>query len=305
MTSLKKTEETDRDIYFEVGSGLNWDDFVKFCVKNRYYGAENMSLIPGNVGATAVQNAGAYGTEAKNLIVKVFAYDIKEKKKIELSNADCEFEYRNSVFKKPGFKNRILITSIVYKLSKVSKYTSKMKSYSGGVLSRHWKYWKDFSKHLIKSIRLKKGNRSFLDYRFLKNLLEDSGLLPLRVKRKIVIRTRTSKLPDIQTLGNVGSFFKNPIITQKKASELLQEYPDVILFPYLPGLEKVSAAWLIDKCGWSGRKVGDAGTLKHLPLTIVNYGNATSKDILNLADKVENAVLEKFDVVLEKEVVIV
>ena len=302
---IKKIEENDQYVHFQVGSGLNWDNFVKFCVKNKYYGAENMSLIPGNVGATAVQNAGAYGTEAKKLIVKVFAYDLKERKKIELSNAECEFEYRNSVFKKPGFKNRILITSIVYKLSKVSKYTTKMNSYTGGLLSRHWKYWMEFIEHLIKSIRVKKGKRSLLDYRFLKNLLEDSGLLPLRLKRKIVIRTRTSKLPDIEKLGNVGSFFKNPVITQEKAKELLQQYPDVILFPYLPGQEKVSAAWLIDRCGWSGRKVGDAGTLKHLPLTIVNYGNATSKDILELADKVEKAVLDKFDVVLEKEVVFI
>lgn len=304
---IKKLEETSDNIYLEVGSGLNWDDFVQFCVKNKYYGAENMSLIPGNIGATAVQNAGAYGTEAKDLIVSVKAYDLYKKKEIELDNSECNFEYRNSIFKTDLFKNRILITSIIYRLSKISKYQSKMKTYEGNFFQRHFHYWTDFIGHLFRSINLnKKGSKkSYLDYRFLKNLLEESGLLPLSVKRRIVIRTRTAKLPDIDKLGNVGSFFKNPIISMEKANSLKEQYSDVILFPYLENRMKVSAAWLIDECGWSGEKIGDAGTLKHLPLTIVNYGNATSEDILTLAQKIETAVLSKFDVILEKEVVIV
>lgn len=304
---IKKLVETPQEIYLEVGSGLNWDEFVQFCVKNKYYGAENMSLIPGNIGATAVQNAGAYGTEAKDLIVSVKVYDLHEKKEIELDNNECNFEYRNSIFKTDSFKNRILITSIVYRLSKVSKYQIKMDMYYGNVLKKHFCFWKDFIAHLFSSINLNRGGgrRSFFDYRFLKNLLEDSGLLPLAVKRRIVIKTRTSKLPDIEKLGNVGSFFKNPIISIEKANSLKNQYQDVMLFPYLEDSMKVSAAWLINGCGWSGKMVGDAGSLKHLPLTIVNYGNATSKDILTLAEKIEAAVLLKYDVVLEKEVVII
>ncbi|QWX83706.1 UDP-N-acetylmuramate dehydrogenase [Cellulophaga sp. HaHaR_3_176] len=303
---IKTIKETNDDIFLEVGSGINWDYFVTFCVKKKYYGAENMSLIPGNVGATAVQNAGAYGTEAKDLIITVKAYDLHEKKEVTLSNEECNFEYRNSIFKTENYKNRILITSIVYKLSKKSKYDLKMNSYSGNYISKRFKYWKEFFTHLRKSVNLKSvRDKKLLDYRFLKNLLEDSGLLPLSIKRRIVIKTRTSKLPDINELGNVGSFFKNPIISIDKANQLKEAYPDVILFPYLEDKMKVSAAWLIDKCGWSGKRIGGAGTLKHLPLTIVNYGNATSEDIITLAAKIEESVLLTFDVIIEKEVVLI
>ncbi len=303
---ITKIKETKNDIYFEVGSGVNWDDFVKFCVKNKHYGAENMSLIPGNVGATAVQNAGAYGTEAKDLIVTVNTFDLYKREEIVLTNEECLFEYRNSIFKTDEYKNRIIITSIVYKLSKVSKYRSKINSFKGNYFTKRYRYWKEFFGHLRRSVNMKAiWERKLLDYRFLKNLLEDSGLLPLSVKRKIVIRTRTSKLPDINKLGNVGSFFKNPIISIEKADQLKKDYPDVVLFPYLEDKMKVSAGWLIDKCGWSGKRVGDAGTLKHLPLTIVNYGSATSEDIITLAVKIEDAVLSTFGVVIEKEVVVV
>lgn len=303
---IKKIEENNDEIFLEVGSGVNWDTFVKYCVKNRYYGAENMSLIPGNVGATAVQNAGAYGTEAKDLIMYVKVFDLYENKEMILNNIDCKFEYRNSIFKTDSYKNRILITSIVYKLSKISKYRAKINSYKGNRFKKQYFFWRDFIYHLSRSVNIKSiGKKSVLDYRFLKNLLEDSGLLSLELKRRIVIKTRTSKLPDIKKLGNVGSFFKNPIITLEKSQKLKQDYPNVILFPYVEGYMKVSAAWLIDQCGLSGERIGDAATLKHLPLTIVNYGEATSNDILNLADKIEKRVLSKFDVVLEKEVVIV
>lgn len=307
ISYIKTVNETETEIFLEAGSGLNWDEFVQFCVKNKYYGAENMSLIPGNIGATAVQNAGAYGTEAKDLIVTVKVYDLFKKQEIELTNSECNFEYRNSIFKSNDFKDKILITSIVYRLSKISKFQAKLLTYQGSLLKRHFYFWKDFIGHFFSSINLnrKSGRKSFLDYRFLKNLLEDSGLLPLAVKRKIVIKTRTSKLPDINKLGNVGSFFKNPIISLEKANNLKNEYPDVILFPYLVGEMKVSAAWLIHGCGWSGKTHGDAGSLEHLPLTIVNYGNATSYDILTLAKNIEEAVLLKYDIVLEKEVVIV
>lgn len=301
---IRKIDESNREILFEVGSGVIWDDFVKFAVQKGYYGCENMSLIPGNIGATAVQNAGAYGTESKDLIVSVMAYDLYEKKELVLSNEDCKFEYRNSIFKTENFKNRILITSIIYKLSKISKYRAKLDSYSGNALQKQYRYWKDFIGHLAKSIRSGRNRKkSFLDYRILKNLLEDSGLLPLWLKRRIVIRTRTSKLPDIAILGNVGSFFKNPIIPASKAESLKKKYPDIVLFPYTPGYIKVSAAWLIDKCGWSGKRIGGASTLKHLPLTIVNHGDATSEDIIALAKGIEMAVETKFGVVIEKEVV--
>ena len=303
---INMVKETTKDVYIEVGSGVNWDDFVKFSVKNKFYGAENMSLIPGNVGATAVQNAGAYGTEAKDLIVNVKAYDLYEKKEIILSNKECNFAYRNSIFKTESYKNRIIITSIIYKLSKVSKYQARLDSLKGSYFTKRLKYWKEFLNHLRRSVSMKAlREKKLLDYRFLKNLLEDSGLIPLSVKRKIVIKTRTSKLPDINKLGNVGSFFKNPIISIEKANQLKRDYKDVVLFPYLDGKMKVSAGWLIDKCGWSGKRVGDAGTLEHLPLTIVNYGNATSEDILNLASKIENNVFSTFDVKIEKEVVVV
>ena len=303
---IKQVEETENHIWFEVGAGVNWDDFVQYTVKNKYYGAENMSLIPGNVGATAVQNAGAYGTEAKDLIVSLKAYDLYEKKEILLMNEDCCFEYRNSIFKTKDYKNRILITSIIYKLSKISKYKETLNSIKGNFIMKRYKFWKEFMTHLCKTIKIKSiKEKKILDYRNLKNLMEDSGLLPLSLKRKIVIKTRTSKLPDINKLGNVGSFFKNPIISMDKANQLKRKYPDIVLFPYLEDKMKVSAGWLIDKCGWGGKRVGDAGTLQHLPLTIVNYGNATSEDIITLATKIEDEVFNMFDVKIEKEVVVV
>ena len=263
---IKITNETDDFVEIEVKSGENWEDFIGFCVKNRFFGVENLAGIPGKVGSCPVQNIGAYGVEVKEVIKEVHTREIATGKALVFSNEDCKFGYRNSIFKNEK-KNKLLITSVVFQLSKIENY--------------------NFS------------------YKALKDELETYPNVNLSLVREKICEIRNRKLPDIEQIGSVGSFFKNPVIFKENFEKLQQNYPQLIHFEENESHIKLAAAQLIELSGWKGYREGDAGVYPEQPLVLVNYGNATGQDIKNLAEKIRNSVLENFEVRLEYEVNIV
>ncbi len=264
--SIKIVEENADHVLIEAGSGKVWDEFVNFCVSNDYYGVENLSLIPGSVGAAPVQNIGAYGIEARNVIVKVNGLFLDSGKMFSLTNSECRFGYRNSIFK-TELKNRVLITSVVFRLSK---------------------------------------NRQFnLDYGHLNEKVKEYGETTLANIRKAVICIRNSKLPDPAKTGNAGSFFKNPEIPASLYQNLKLRFPDMPGYFLSNESVKIPAGWLIDRAGWKGKREGDAGVHHDQALVLVNYGNAEGKEILHLAAEIEKDIKSKFGITLEKEVIVV
>ena len=257
-------KETKKNIYIKFGAGENWDKSVEFCVKNKWYGIENLSLIPGSVGAAPIQNIGAYGTEIKDYIYEVSGINLSNGKSQIYENKLCNFSYRNSIFK-GKLKNIFFITHVTIKLSKSKKLN----------LSYH---------EVKKYFRNKKSNEITID----------------NVRKKI-IEIRESKLPDPKKLGNCGSFFKNPQVDFYFFNNLKNKYPDIIGFKNSNGM-KISAAWLIEKCGWKGYKKNNIGVYKNHALVLVNYGSDNGKKIFKLSEKIKDSVNEKFNVILEKEV---
>ncbi len=248
------------------GSGINWDTFVEWTVENGFGGLENLSLIPGNVGAAPVQNIGAYGVEVKETIEKVRAISVKDGTAIEFSNSDCRFGYRNSIFK-GELKGRYFITRVFFRLT---------------------------SKPILK-----------LDYGSLYDEIKKLGKPDLKTVRESVIKIRRSKLPDPSILGNAGSFFKNPLVTPSIASHLSKLHPAMPVYDDTTGGKKLSAGWLIEQCGWKGRRIGNAGIHDMQALVLVNYGNATGEDIYNLSESIRNSVRQKFGIELEREIEII
>ncbi|MBE50015.1 MAG: UDP-N-acetylenolpyruvoylglucosamine reductase, partial [Flammeovirgaceae bacterium] len=228
-------KETKKNIYIKFGAGENWDKSVEFCVKNKWYGIENLSLIPGSVGAAPIQNIGAYGTEIKDYIYEVSGINLSNGKSQIYENKLCNFSYRNSIFK-GKLKNIFFITHVTIKLSKSKKLNL---SYN----------------EVKKYFRNKKSNEITID----------------NVRKKI-IEIRESKLPDPKKLGNCGSFFKNPLVDFYFFNNLKNKYPDIIGFKNSNGM-KISAAWLIEKCGWKGYKKDNIGVYKNHALVLVNYGS--------------------------------
>ncbi len=254
-----------------VGAGENWDAFVAYAVSHGLYGIENLSLIPGTVGAAPVQNIGAYGVEIKDTIQWVEVFDAQENMIKKFTNQECEFEYRDSVFKKVEYK-KYIITRVCFLLKK------------NGVVRA--------------------------DYKDIANYIESHALniseLSLKLMREIVIDIRTNKLPDVKAVGTAGSFFKNPIISQEKYNELKIKYQDMPSFPAANNNVKIPAAWLLDKlCGFKGYRDGDVGVYQNQALVLVNFGNASAQDILSLAEKMIACVKEKTGIELEKEVQII
>lgn len=248
------------------GAGVNWDKLVEWSVNNGYGGLENLSLIPGMVGATPVQNIGAYGVEVKDIVEKVRTVSIKDGSITEFSNNDCLFEYRNSIFKSE-IKGKYLITRVYYKLT---------------------------TRPLLKP-----------DYASLNDEIEKLGKATLKNVRQAVINIRRSKLPDPEITGNAGSFFKNPLVSSSAAEFLKTRYPQMPVYEDQSGGTKLAAGWLIDQSGWKGKRIGDAGVHDKQALVLVNYGNATGKDIFELSEKIKESVSEKFGVELEREVEVV
>jgi UDP-N-acetylmuramate dehydrogenase len=259
-------EESTFDVIVSAGAGVNWDHLTDWAVARGFGGLENLSLIPGTVGAAPVQNIGAYGVEVKDSVLKVRAVEIKKGTLREFSREECSFGYRNSIFK-GSLRGRYLITRVVF--------------------------------------RLQKRPELFLDYGTLKQEAEKIGPLSLRSVRQAVINIRTSKLPDPGKIGNAGSFFKNPVITKSTAGLLSAQYPSIPLYDDSSGRKKVSAGWLIEQCGWKGRRVGDAGVHEKQALVLVNHGNATGREILDLSEQIRHSVNEKFGIMLEREVEVV
>lgn len=255
------------------GSGETVDDVIACSISHGLFGMENLSLIPGEVGASAVQNIGAYGVEAKDVIFSLHALDLDSGEMVEISNAECEYSYRQSRFKK-DWKNRFVITDVTYQLSK------------------------SFTPHL--------------DYGNIRKTLEekgvscdsDDGQLTARLLRDTIIEIRNAKLPDYNVEGNAGSFFMNPIVTKEKFDELMKLYPTM---PHYPAGEavKLPAGWLIDQCGWKGKTLGRAGVHAKQALVLVNKGGATGEEILNLCRQIQKDVKNKFGIEIHPEVNII
>lgn len=266
FSGIKIEEETADTVLISAGSGVNWDKLVEWCVNKGFGGLENLSLIPGTAGASAIQNIGAYGAEAGNVIEKVKAVSVEDGSLAEFSNSECRFGYRSSTFKN-GLKGKYLIIKVYYRLT------------INPVLK--------------------------LDYGSLNEEIKKLGEPSLSNIRDAVINIRRSKLPDPDLIGNAGSFFKNPVVTDKQAMRLLKMFPDMPQYTDVPGFKKLAAGWMIDKCGWKGRRIGDAGVHDKQALVIVNYGKATGKEIYELSELVKRSVSDKFGVNLEREVEVI
>jgi UDP-N-acetylmuramate dehydrogenase len=263
IPGIKKVHEDSNHVWLEAGAGEEWDIFVSYCVKNGLGGVENLSLIPGKVGAAPVQNIGAYGREVSQVIEQVRGYDLQKISPVELTAGECAFSYRDSLFKRE-LKNRFIITSVVFKLAKFPAF--------------------------------------HLEYGLLEEKVKDMGEVTLENIRKAVIQIRSSKLPDVKMTGNAGSFFKNPEVSEQEAERIKTTYPDMPVYPVKPGRVKLAAGWLIEKTGLKGHREGNVGIHDQQALVIVNHGNATGKEIFDFSEKVRQAVHAKFHISLEREV---
>lgn len=260
--------QTDEGIMLSCGSGEVWDDIVSLCVSNRMYGAENLSLIPGDVGASAVQNIGAYGAEAKDIILKVEAVDLQTGKMCEFTNEECEYAYRKSKFK-GEWRNRFVITYVTYKLSEVFC--------------------------------------PCLDYGNIRAELEKRNIkVPTAEQlRNVIIDIRNEKLPDPKIEGNAGSFFMNPVVPKAKYEELVARFGNVPHYSVDDNNEKIPAGWMIDQCGWKGKSLGKAGVHSRQALVLVNRGGAEGKDVVALCDAIKRDVKDKFGIDIVPEVNII
>jgi UDP-N-acetylmuramate dehydrogenase len=256
----------DKDHYYvRAGAGENWHQFVLHCIDQGYAGVENLSLIPGNVGASPMQNIGAYGVEIKDVFYELEAFDLHDYGFRIFNLEECKFGYRESVFKK-DHRGRFLITSVTFRLNKVPVFNT-----SYGAIGE------ELDKMKVKE-------------------------LSIQAISQAVINIRSSKLPDPAEIGNAGSFFKNPEVEANVFEALKGRYPNISAFPLPTGRVKLAAAWLIEQCGWKGYRKGDAGCYPKQALVLVNYGKATGKEILALSDEIIASVTEKFGVNLEREV---
>lgn len=258
-------KEDRQYVYLRAGAGVNWHSFVLHCIDRGLGGVENLSLIPGNVGASPMQNIGAYGVELKDVFHCLEAYDISRRKIVEFSNADCAFGYRDSIFKQ-DYKGRYIILTVTFRLHKHPVIDTRYGAIEEELISMG---------------------------------ITDPGI---REVSNAVIRIRKSKLPDPDLLGNAGSFFKNPVVLPELYQRLKATSPGIPGFELSDGRVKVPAAWLIEQCGWKGYRKGDAGCHIQQPLVLVNYGNASGQDILDLSQMISRSVEDQFSVVLEREV---
>jgi UDP-N-acetylmuramate dehydrogenase len=260
---IKKVSEDADAVMLEAGAVVNWDDFVAYTVENGWGGVENLSLIPGEVGASAVQNIGAYGVEVQDVITEVNAVEIETGELKIFSVEDCQYGYRESIFKKE-LKGKYIITSVVFKLQKQPEFK--------------------------------------LNYQHLEDEVLKNGDINLQNIRQTIIAVRESKLPDPKIFGNAGSFFMNPVISKAHFNELLAQYPQMPHYFVSETEEKVPAGWLIDQCGWKGKQIGNAGVHDKQALVLVNKGGATGVEIVYLAEQIQASVKTKFGIELRAEV---
>ncbi|MGY3213466.1 UDP-N-acetylmuramate dehydrogenase [Mucilaginibacter sp. HD30] len=256
------------EVFVEAGAGEVWNDLVNYCVKHEFAGMENLSLIPGSVGASPIQNIGAYGVELKDVFESCKAFEIATGKFKIFTKADCKFDYRESVFK-DELKGQFIITSVKFHLS------------------------------LIPSLNVKYGA--------IEQELLHRGITHPTIKdvSQVVSHIRVAKLPDPSTIGNAGSFFKNPVVSGDEFAPILARHPDVVNYPAGNGLIKLAAGWLIEQCGWKGKVVGNTGTWKNQALVLVNHGGATGQEVYNFSSQIIDSVYTKFGVTLQREVNII
>jgi UDP-N-acetylmuramate dehydrogenase len=266
IMGIKKLKETASEVFLEVGAGENWHHFVIYCVQKGWGGVENLSLIPGTVGAAPIQNIGAYGVEAKDSIASVTAYDTHSSALITINNSDCAFAYRTSLFKKDT--TRYIISSVQFVLQKQPIFRTEYGA--------------------IKEVLHQKNNKQ----------------PSLEAISNAVIQIRSEKLPDAKKLGNAGSFFKNPTITKDLFEVLVAKYPKLIAYPITDDTYKIAAGWLIEACGWKGIQKGNVGCYEKQSLVIVHYNNGPGIEIYNFSEEIIQSVLTQFDILLEREVVI-
>lgn len=275
LKGIELVHEDEQHYYVRAAAGEAWHGFVLHCINNNYAGVENLSLIPGNVGASPMQNIGAYGVEIKDVFHELEAYHVHDKTVVRFSLDDCAFGYRESVFKR-RFKDQFVILNVTYKLNKQAKFNT-----SYGAINQE---------------------------------LEAMGVTDISIKAisQAVINIRSSKLPNPKEIGNAGSFFKNPTIDAELLNELQRSFPNIPHYP-APSIQhpassvqplsyKLAAGWLIEQCGWKGFRKGDAGCHAKQALVLVNYGHATGQEIYDLSEDILQSVQNRFGVLLEREV---
>lgn len=268
IKGIELIAETAAQVFVEVGAGEIWHDFVQYCINKNWYGIENLSLIPGTVGAAPIQNIGGYGVELKHICYTVTGYDTIEKKIITFSNAQCDFGYRDSIFKKQ-YRDNFIITKVCFVLSKKKVFN----------LSYH-------------------GIQTALQQQNIENpSLQDIS--------NIIISLRNAKLPNPAKIGNAGSFFKNPIINLTELENVCKKIPTIQTFPINENTCKIPAAALIEYCGWKGYKNSKVGCYEKQALVLVNVGNASGQDVLALATKIQESVFANVGIHLETEVRII
>ncbi|MEP7252915.1 MAG: UDP-N-acetylmuramate dehydrogenase [Ginsengibacter sp.] len=265
IEGIRVVGENETFVFVQVGAGVNWHQFVMYCIDHNYAGIENLSLIPGNTGASPMQNIGAYGVEIKDVFHELEALHLQERTLQTFSNADCKFGYRESVFKKK-YKGEFAILNVTFRLNKKSSY-----NISYGAIEEE-----------LKRMHV--------------------GELNIKAVSDAVIHIRRSKLPDPEVIGNAGSFFKNPEISVRHLNELKLAEPGMASYKINEQIVKVPAGWLIERCGWKGFRKGDAGCYDKQALVLVNYGKATGREIYDLSEEIKLSVMEKFKIEIEREV---
>jgi UDP-N-acetylmuramate dehydrogenase len=266
MKGIRILSKNDQEVIVEAQAGENWHEFVLYCLANDFGGLENLSLIPGNVGTAPIQNIGAYGVELKDVFESCTALEIDTLQEVQFQREDCQFGYRDSFFKNQG-KDKFIITAVRFRLT--SKNHKQQTSY-GTIL----------------------------------DILQEKGVTNPTIKdiSQAVIDIRSSKLPDPKLLGNSGSFFKNPILCAEEFQHFRMQFPEAPFYEISPTEFKVPAGWLIENAGFKGKRYGDAGVHVHQALVLVNYGNASGKEIKDLALRIQEKVIELFGIRIEVEV---
>ena len=265
ISGIEIVEEDDQYVFLKAGAGIAWHELVMYCIRHQFAGVENLALIPGSVGASPMQNIGAYGVEVKEVFHSLEAIHINSKEKVVFTKSDCEFGYRESVFKH-ALRNQFVISSVTYRLLKKPKY-----NISYGAIGKE---------------------------------LEAMGVQELSIASiaQAVMNIRNSKLPNPELMGNAGSFFKNPELPKTQFDVLKIEFPGIVGYMNETEKVKVAAGWLIEQCGWKGYRKGDAGCHDKQALVLVNFGHATGTEIYNLSEEIISTVTAKFGILLEREV---
>jgi len=268
LPGIEMIDENENFVFIKVGAGVNWHKLVEYTIKNNYWGIENLSLIPGTVGAAPIQNIGAYGQELKNVFYELKGFDLQKNEFRIFNKTECSFGYRDSIFKNE-LKNKFLITSVTLKLSK--------------------------------------KENPILTYQPVKEEIDNQKIKTPSISQisEIICNIRKSKLPDPKKTGNAGSFFKNPEISEEKYLNLKNEFDDLKGFKDDFNNYKISAGWLIEKCGLKGKRIGDVASFEKQALVLVNYGKATGKDVLEFAESIKGSVMDKFGIKMKEEINIV